>query len=56
MGELRRIVRKRNIFWWVDSFLKAAWAKDLSDFPLLEEHVPQRFIENNKEEQEQEEM
>lgn len=40
MRGLRQIVRKYNIFWWVDSFLKAAFAKDLKDFPLLEDYVP----------------
>jgi trehalose-6-phosphate synthase len=24
MKRMRRIVRKENVFWWVDSFLKAA--------------------------------
>jgi trehalose 6-phosphate synthase len=41
MRGLRQIVRKYNIFWWVDSFLKAAFAKDLRDFPLMEDYIPQ---------------
>ncbi len=40
MKRMRRTVRKFNIFWWVDSFLKAAFAKDLNDFPLMEDYVP----------------
>lgn len=33
MRRLRRSIRKYDVFWWVDSFLNAAFAKDLSDFP-----------------------
>jgi len=36
MKKLRHNVRKHNIFWWVDSFLQAAVAKDLHDFPPLD--------------------
>ncbi len=39
MRILRRSVREYNIFWWVDSFLRAAIAKDLGDFPLRPELV-----------------
>ncbi len=46
MRRLRRIVRRYDIFWWVDSFLKAAFAKDLSDFPLMEDYVPEEFSES----------
>lgn len=42
MVKLRGTVRKHNIFWWVDSFLQAAFARDLSAFPLLEDYVPQK--------------
>lgn len=41
MRKLRRATREYDIFWWVDSFLRAAIAKDLSDFPLPEEYIPQ---------------
>jgi len=41
MGRLREIVRNYDIFRWVDSFLLAAFARKLGDFPLLEEFVPQ---------------
>jgi len=52
--ELRRIVRRHNIFWWVDSFLKAAFAKDLNDFPLINDYVPQEIVEAENEDQKQE--
>lgn len=41
MRKLRRSVREYDIYWWVDSFLRAAIAKDLSDFPAPEEYIPQ---------------
>ena len=41
MRKLRRAIREYDIFWWVDSFLRAAIAKDLSDFPMPEEYIPQ---------------
>lgn len=41
MRKLRRAVRDYDIFWWVDSFLRAVIAKDLNDFPVPEEYVPQ---------------
>jgi trehalose 6-phosphate synthase/phosphatase len=41
MRKLRRSIREYDIFWWVDSFLRAAIAKDLSDFPAPEEYIPQ---------------
>ncbi|MFQ5771355.1 MAG: trehalose-6-phosphate synthase, partial [bacterium] len=40
MRKLRQIVRRYNIFWWVDSFLRAAFAKNLNNFPLLEDYIP----------------
>ena len=40
MRRLRRSIREQDIFWWIDSFLRAAIAKDLSDFPLPEDYVP----------------
>ncbi len=41
MGRLRETVRNYDIFRWVDSFLLAAFARKLGDFPILEEFVPQ---------------
>ncbi|MDH5536173.1 MAG: trehalose-6-phosphate synthase [Betaproteobacteria bacterium] len=39
MRRMRRSIRDSDIFWWVDSFLRAAIAKDLSAFPYSEDHV-----------------
>ncbi len=33
MRAMRRSVRRQDVFWWVDSFLKAAIARDLTAFP-----------------------
>ncbi|MFQ6022522.1 MAG: trehalose-6-phosphate synthase [Acidiferrobacterales bacterium] len=40
MRRLRRATRDTDIFWWVDSYLHAAIEKDLSDFPLVEDYIP----------------
>ncbi len=40
MTEMRRIVKEHNIFWWVDSFLRASVEKKLQDFPTMREYVP----------------
>jgi trehalose 6-phosphate synthase/phosphatase len=40
MRNLRRTIRERDIFWWVDTFLRAGTARDLNDFTLMEEVVP----------------
>ncbi len=45
MRRMRRSISKYNIFWWVDSFLRAAIAKDLSAFPLMEDYVPKTDID-----------
>jgi trehalose 6-phosphate synthase len=34
------VIRQQDVFWWVDSFLRAAIAKDISAFPVLEDYVP----------------
>jgi len=41
MRRLRRNVRRQNVFWWVDSFMRAAIDKELRDFPVLEEYIPE---------------
>jgi trehalose 6-phosphate synthase len=41
MKRLRRSVRAQDIFWWVDSFMRAATDKHLRDFPVLEEYIPE---------------
>ena len=33
MHSLRRTIKRHDIFWWVDSFLKASIEKDLQSFP-----------------------
>jgi len=40
MRKLRQSIRKYDIFWWVDRFLEAAFAKHLDNFPILEDFVP----------------
>ncbi|MGB5985911.1 MAG: trehalose-6-phosphate synthase [Desulfobacterales bacterium] len=40
MKTLRRKVRKSDIYWWVDAFLNAVFAHDLSAFKPLEEYIP----------------
>jgi len=42
MRRMRRTIRNHDIFWWVDSFLQAAIAKDLSAFPQPDDYVPQQ--------------
>ena len=41
MRRLRRCVARQNVFWWVDSFLQAAIARDLASFPHVDHFVPQ---------------
>ena len=41
MKKMRKIIRRRDIFRWVDSFLQAAFARNLNDFPpVKEEYIP----------------
>jgi trehalose 6-phosphate synthase/phosphatase len=40
MKKLRMCIRKQNIFWWVNSYLQAAIAKRLDNFPVLEDYIP----------------
>jgi trehalose 6-phosphate synthase/phosphatase len=42
MKSLRRTVRSQDVFWWVDSFMRAAIDKELRDFPVLEEYIPEQ--------------
>jgi len=46
MKRLRRSIKRQDIFWWVDSFLKAGTSKYLADFPPMEDYVPS--IENGR--------
>jgi alpha,alpha-trehalose-phosphate synthase [UDP-forming] len=43
MRRLRRNVQAQDIFWWVDSFMRAAIDKELRDFPVLEEYIPEHY-------------
>jgi trehalose 6-phosphate synthase/phosphatase len=45
MKRLRRNVREQNIFWWVDSFIRAATHRELDDFPVLEEYIPEHHMD-----------
>ncbi|MBN1628667.1 MAG: trehalose-6-phosphate synthase [Thermoleophilia bacterium] len=41
MRRLRRNIQSQDVFWWVDSFMRAAIDKELRDFPVLEEYIPE---------------
>jgi trehalose 6-phosphate synthase len=41
MRQLRRNVRTQDVFWWVDQFMQAAIHKELRDFPILEDYIPE---------------
>lgn len=38
MRKLRQTIKKADIFWWVDSFLQAAFTEKLYSFPVMEEY------------------
>jgi len=40
MDRIRRSIGKYNIFWWVNSYLRAAIAKNLDNFPPLDYYIP----------------
>ena len=46
MRRMRRSIRKQDVFWWVDAFLKAAISRDLRDFPLPPRRAPGTLPEN----------
>jgi trehalose 6-phosphate synthase/phosphatase len=48
MSKMRQNVQKYNIFWWVDSFLQAAIAKNLDNFPVLDDYAPFEEDENRE--------
>jgi trehalose 6-phosphate synthase len=39
MRRMRRSIREYDVFWWVDSFLRAGITKDLAAFPQIEDIV-----------------
>jgi trehalose 6-phosphate synthase/phosphatase len=41
MHRLRRAIRENDIYRWLDEFLEAAVSKELADFPVREEYVPE---------------
>ena len=41
MRRLRQLIRRRDIFAWVNAFLGAAISRDLTSYPVLEDYVPQ---------------
>jgi trehalose 6-phosphate synthase/phosphatase len=43
MHRLRRSIRRYDVFWWVDSFMRAAIDKELRDFPILEDYIPEQL-------------
>ena len=47
MRRMRRAIREQDIFWWVDSFLRAAIAKDLNAFPPEEDASQDDLIPEN---------
>jgi trehalose 6-phosphate synthase len=42
MKRMRAGIRRRDIYWWVATFLRAVFARELDDFPLLPELLPMR--------------
>ncbi len=40
MGRLRAGIRRQDVYWWVDAFLQAAFAKRLDQLPVQEEYFP----------------
>jgi trehalose 6-phosphate synthase/phosphatase len=45
MRRLQRSIRNNDIFWWVDAFLQATLAQDLSDFALPSRDIAERSAE-----------
>ncbi len=40
MRRLRASIKRQDIYWWANTFLKAAIAKDLSAFSLPDDYLP----------------
>jgi len=40
MSRMRRHIQRHDVFWWVKNFLNMAIAKELRDFPIIEEYTP----------------
>jgi trehalose 6-phosphate synthase len=56
MRKLRQSIRKHDIFWWVDSFLQAAFTEKLYSFPILEDYDYISQIEISGEKQKTKEL
>ncbi len=41
MRRMRQLIKRQDIFAWVNSFLSAAIDRDLTSYPVLEDYVPQ---------------
>ena len=48
MQALRRIIKKTDIYWWVDSFLSAVFAHNLEDFSELTDYIPTSEINDHR--------
>ncbi len=48
MRKMRQGIKKQDIFWWVDTFLQAAFTENLDNFPVLEpyDYISQIEISN----------
>ena len=46
MRGMRRSIRDQDVFWWVDSFLRAAITKDLRAFPQLESYKADESVDD----------
>ena len=42
MRRMRQIVKKQDIFWWVNSYLEAGIARNLDNFPPMRDYSPVR--------------
>ncbi|HTO77457.1 MAG TPA: trehalose-6-phosphate synthase [Thermoanaerobaculia bacterium] len=40
MSRLRRTIRERDIYHWLDAFLRAAISRDLAEFPRVADYLP----------------
>jgi trehalose 6-phosphate synthase len=47
MRRMRRSIRENDVFWWVDSFLRAAIARDLSAFPQPEHYIADEMMDGS---------
>ncbi len=45
MQNLRRNIKNKDVFWWLDSFFNAAFERDFPTLPIGDEYYPCSFIE-----------